>query len=51
MKSFCTAKAFHIFLAKNGSVFLYCTQNILKCNILLTNNVVSFEQLSLDFEF
>ena len=38
----CTAKAPHIFSAKNGSVF---TCNMSKLNILLTNNVVSFTQL------
>ena len=32
MRNFCTAKATHIFLGKNGSVFAYSTlENIMAC--------------------
>ena len=40
-----TSKAPHNFSAKNGSVFTY---NILKFNVLLTDNIISFEQLGPD---
>ena len=43
MRSFCTAKAPHIFSAKNGSVFVYSMFEIF--NIILNNGAVGFEQL------
>ena len=42
VSSFCTAKATHIFSAKNFSIFAYHDVNF---NELLTNDTVSFEQL------
>ena len=43
MSSFCTAKATHIFSAKNFRIFAY--QFVVNFNESLTNDVVSFEQL------
>ena len=43
MSSFCTAKATHIFSAKNFSIFAYHSIKIL--TVSLTNDIVSFEQL------
>ena len=40
-RSFCTAKASHIFWQRSGSVFAYLTSH--------SNNVVSFEQLDPGF--
>ena len=42
MSSFCTAKATHIFSAKNFSIFAYLYVNF---NESLTNDIVSFKQL------
>ena len=42
MRSFCTAKASHIFSTKNIGKFQILKFEIL--NEMLTNNVVSFEQ-------
>ena len=43
VSSFCTAKATHIFSAKNFSIFAYHPN--VNFNKSLTNNIVSFEQL------
>ena len=48
MSSFCTAKATHIFSAKNFSIFAYLDVNF---NESLTNDIVSFEQLGPEFTF
>ena len=45
MSSFCTAKATHIFSAKNFSIFAYHRVNFKE---FLTNDIVSFEQLGPD---
>ena len=45
VRSFFSAKAPHIFSAKNGSVFMY-NRNF---NVTLTNDIVSFEQLGPEF--
>ena len=47
MSSFCTAKATHIFSAKNISIFAYHSVNF---NELLTNDIVSFEQLGPEWQ-
>ena len=47
MSSFCTAKATHIFSAKNISIFAYHDVNF---NESLTNDVVSFEQLGPEWQ-
>ena len=43
MSSFCSAKATHIFSAKNFSIF--CISLDVNFNKSLTNDIVSFEQL------
>ena len=43
VSSFCTAKATHIFSAKNSSIFAYHSDE--NFNELVTNGGVSFEQL------
>ena len=45
MSSFCTAKATHIFSAKNFSIFAYHSVNF---NESFTNDIISFEQLGPD---
>ena len=44
VSSFCTAKATHIFSAKNFSIFIFGVN----FNESLTNDIVSFEQLGPD---
>ena len=46
VSSFCTAKATHIFSAKNFSIFALSLN--VNFNELLTNDVVSFKQLGPD---
>ena len=38
--SFCSAKAPHIFSAKMA---VFCKKYVWKCNVLLTNDVISFD--------
>ena len=45
MSSFCTAKATHIFSAKNCSVHCICISLYVNFNESLTNDIISFEQL------
>ena len=50
VRSFCTAKTPHIFSAKNASVFVYM-YHMFDTLIMLTNDIVSFEQLGPVFHF